>query len=161
MKDIFVEQFFVWRMFGKSFHFVDQNNDTTRQLKHYLKAVCLINVVKQVHPFLNVSSNMIYTNELYKKQLRINNTVVNKKIQKVLDSWMIWDCLLFVDKNRNYLKFQRLTISARLSPSTHQIPLCTQIQKSTYHKQYCNQQKKLKSFGFLNTLGIPQLCSSK
>ena len=65
------------------------------------------------------------------------NTLINKKNQKVLDSWMIWDSLLFVDQNRNgakylkhYFKVKHLTISAHLSQSARQIPLQSIIKEN-------------------------------
>ena len=62
--------------------------------------------------------------ESYNKRLSINNTAINKKIHKVLDSWMIWESIQCGDQNigakylKHYLKIQSPAISACLSQCT-------------------------------------------
>ena len=48
---------------------------------------------------------------VYKKQLNINNTANNKKVQKPLASWMFRESILLDDQNKNAAKYLKHSLN--------------------------------------------------
>ena len=48
---------------------------------------------------------------VYKKQLNINNTANNKKVQKPLASWMFRESILLDDRNKNAAKYLKHSLN--------------------------------------------------
>ena len=61
---------------------------------------------------INASDTTEYLGR-YKNELSINNTAINKKKVKVLDSLIFWGSLHYVDKNRNPAKSKNIMSNYR------------------------------------------------